>query len=217
VLSWIRDRAGSAPSGTCSRTENDDERTLTVMTSRPFLDGPLSAGARRCQRRSCSLRCACSTLTPPTHRHGQHGSSNGHPRLECRQRGHPVSVYSTRDQRGSERRILDAFTLPGRSARQSHPKTVTRAAPWGRRPRARRPRTGIFRYEPSGRGICVVTIWRAAASQQVGPDRTATVKRVQTPTLSGALSARFRVSVLCSAPWARSAALLARMCMTSAG
>jgi len=60
------------------------------MTSRPFLDGPLSAGARRCQRRSCSLRCACSTLTPPTHRHGQHGSSNGHPRLECRQRGHPV-------------------------------------------------------------------------------------------------------------------------------
>ncbi len=58
------------------------------MTSRPFLDGPLCTGAPRCQRRSCSLRCACSTLTPPTPRHGQPGSSNGHPRLKCHQRGH---------------------------------------------------------------------------------------------------------------------------------
>ena len=30
---------------------------------------PLSAGPCRRQRRSCSLRCACSTLTPPTRRH----------------------------------------------------------------------------------------------------------------------------------------------------
>src|SRR5665647_2447797 len=54
-----------------SDAENDDERTLTVMTSRPFLEGPLCTGARRSQRRSCSLRCACSTLTPPTRRHGR--------------------------------------------------------------------------------------------------------------------------------------------------
>ncbi len=54
---------------------------------------------------------------------------------------------------------------------------------------------GLFRYEPSGRGICVVTILAS----------------------SGALSTRFRVSVLFSAPRARSAALLARVCMTSAG
>jgi hypothetical protein len=38
---------------------------------------PSSAGARRCQRRSCSLRCACSTLTPPTRWQGQPGSRNG--------------------------------------------------------------------------------------------------------------------------------------------
>ncbi len=69
-------------------TEIDDERTLNVIMQRPLLDGPLCAGARRCQRRSCSLRCACSTLTPPTHRHGQPGSRNGHPRLKRRHRGH---------------------------------------------------------------------------------------------------------------------------------
>jgi len=49
------------------------------MTSGAVPRRPLCAGARRCQRRSCSLRCACSTLTSPTRRHGQPGSSNGHP------------------------------------------------------------------------------------------------------------------------------------------
>jgi hypothetical protein len=42
----------------------------------PFLARSWSAGAPRRQRRSCSLRCACSTLTPPTHRQGFPGSRN---------------------------------------------------------------------------------------------------------------------------------------------
>jgi hypothetical protein len=42
----------------------------------PFLARSWSAGAPRRQRRSCSLRCACSTLTPPTHRQGSPGSRN---------------------------------------------------------------------------------------------------------------------------------------------
>ena len=46
----------------------------------PFLARSWSAGAPRRQRRSCSLRCACSTLTPPTHRQGSPGSRNDPPR-----------------------------------------------------------------------------------------------------------------------------------------
>jgi len=188
------------------------------MTSRPFLDGPLSAGARRCQRRSCSLRCACSTLTPPTHWHGQHGSSNGHPRLECRPRGHPVCPSTAPAINGAPRGRSSTL-LPCRGAVPG--KVTPRRSPGrhlgddGLEPED--PELGYFATSPQAGVFASSQFWRAAASQQVGPDRTATVKRVQTPTLSGALSARFRVSVLFSAPRARSAALLARMCMTSAG
>ena len=57
----------------------------------PRRDGPLCAGAPRCQRRSCSLRCACSTLTPQ--RAGTGGLDRAraiHTVGSCRHRAHLV-------------------------------------------------------------------------------------------------------------------------------
>src|SRR5665647_312937 len=46
--------------------EIGDRRHGCSRTSEAITRWPWCAGARRCQRRSCSLRCACSTLTSPT-------------------------------------------------------------------------------------------------------------------------------------------------------
>jgi hypothetical protein len=42
-------------------------RNMPEPNPGPFLLGPWSASAPWCQRRSCSLGCACSMLTPATH------------------------------------------------------------------------------------------------------------------------------------------------------
>jgi hypothetical protein len=43
-----------------------EKKTRMITNVRAVTRWPSCAGARRCQRRSCSLRCACSTLTSPT-------------------------------------------------------------------------------------------------------------------------------------------------------
>jgi len=53
------------------RNELSPQRPARAVPRRQW-----SASARRRQRRSCSLRCACSTLTPPTHRQPAPGSRN---------------------------------------------------------------------------------------------------------------------------------------------
>jgi hypothetical protein len=74
-ISWKVSRTVRAPdpflSGSAVRVVEleIDDRGADAMTSRPVLDGHLWAGVRR---------------------RGQHGSSNGHPRLECHPRGHPM-------------------------------------------------------------------------------------------------------------------------------
>src|ERR1035438_3871885 len=43
-----------------------EKKTRMFTNVKAVARWPSCAGARRCQRRSCSLRCACSTLTSPT-------------------------------------------------------------------------------------------------------------------------------------------------------
>src|SRR3546814_20841713 len=47
------------------RSRPRHQRQSPVITTGHRLDGPPSACAWRCHCRSCSLRCACSTLTSP--------------------------------------------------------------------------------------------------------------------------------------------------------
>ena len=61
--SWTADR-GLEPEGWSGHAVT---RNMPEPITGPFLLGPWSASAPWCQRRSCSLGCACSMLTPATH------------------------------------------------------------------------------------------------------------------------------------------------------
>ena len=82
----------------CRRTAgNDDERALTVVTSRPFLGShrvPVFAGVDVLHTR-CAVRTPRCTSNSPGG--CQRGSLNSHPRpeCECRRLGHPECPSTT--------------------------------------------------------------------------------------------------------------------------
>jgi len=97
----------------------------------PFLDRQGSASARRRQRRSCSLRCACSTLTPSTHRQDSPGSRNRpslSPARPRHQKFRPPNPKATGPRRPGGGRARSDLRHHYEQQRDSHPEAHARSS-----------------------------------------------------------------------------------------